>query len=109
VLLQDADDAVQDDDGQNDDGVHVFADDDRDDGRAEQDVDQHVLHLFEEHRRQRFLLLALQFVGAVSLQAGPRFRVGKPLPGVNSEFLQDGFSRFGMPHALNTSTVFYHV
>ena len=72
-LLIEADDGVEDDDGEDGDGVHHFAQHAGDDAGGDENPDDEALELAEENPQRADALAFLQFVRAVSREALRRF------------------------------------
>ena len=92
VLLDDADDGVDDDDRENDGRIDIMAERHRDRRADDHHVDQHVVKLQEEPRQKGFSRADRQGIGAMALQAGRRLGVAEPFARAG-EIGDGGFGR----------------
>ena len=96
VLLDDADDGVQDDDDEDGDGVGQLAHEARDDGGGDQDQDHEIPELIDNHRQQRPLALLYQFVATVFRESLGGFFRSKAVDG-DVQFGEDRLELFLVP------------
>ena len=89
---------VDEDDGEDDDGVESVTQQDGDERRSEEDIDQEVVELSEHAREQGARLARRQAVRPVRLEP-PRGFVGAQSLGRGLEPLERGLGRFRMPGA----------
>lgn len=92
-FLNDADDGVEDDDGEDDEAFRPFVEACREDGCSDEDEDHGICHVFPDHSEGGFRFFGAEFVAAAEAEPLFRFGIAEAVPG-GGEGGADGFRAF---------------
>jgi hypothetical protein len=106
AFLEEAEQGVEDDHGEDDRGVDPEAQHQLGEGRAEQDIDEDVVELGQEPPDGAAPLAGGQAIGSVLVQPRRRFARSQALQAVGGEPLHDVVGRHRMPRHVATDRVF---